>query len=251
MWPLGGLAEVGVPQRPAANLFTAAAGPLVNFIGCVIAGAALVIRTGSIMAIPWNPFYPYPQPNLEYLIYTSDLNYWIYQFFYVNYILLLFNVCLPVFPMDGGRIFQSICWFRMGYNRSMMLATTIGMVGSIALGCYGLFVPSFLLIGIAVFTYLTSMQQRKMIAMSRGWGYLQENIPATQTKTERRARKQQGKWEKKQQKLAKQQEQVDQILAKVHKSGINSLTPKEKYILRKATKLQKEQDRQFGRTDRL
>ena len=60
-----------------------------------------------------------------------------------------------------------------------------------------------------------------------------------------------GAWERKQRRLAVEQAEVDRILAKVHESGVKSLTRKEKKTLQKATKQQKEQDRQFGRTDRL
>lgn len=61
----------------------------------------------------------------------------------------------------------------------------------------------------------------------------------------------QGTWEQKQRKLAAEQVEVDRILAKVHQSGISSLTRKEKNILQKATKRQNERDRQFGRSDQL
>ncbi len=69
------------------------------------------------------------------------------------------------------------------------------------------------------------------------------------TKLARRRR--QGAWEKKQQKLAAQQEEVDRILAKVHEQGLASLTRKEKKILADATRIQQEQDRRRGRVDRL
>ena len=50
---------------------------------------------------------------------------------------------------------------------------------------------------------------------------------------------QKGTWEKKQQKRAQLQYEVDRILAKVHQEGIHSLTRKEKQILQKATEDQK------------
>ncbi|UCD29168.1 MAG: rhomboid family intramembrane serine protease [Planctomycetota bacterium] len=60
-----------------------------------------------------------------------------------------------------------------------------------------------------------------------------------------------GAWARKQKKLASEQADVDRILAKVKQQGIQSLTHKEKKNLARATQRQKEQDRQFGRTDRL
>lgn len=64
-------------------------------------------------------------------------------------------------------------------------------------------------------------------------------------------RRRQGAWERRQQKLAAQREEVDRILAKVHEQGLASLTRKEKKILADATRIQQEQDRRRGRVDRL
>ncbi|HVK11684.1 MAG TPA: site-2 protease family protein [Gemmataceae bacterium] len=41
MWPLGGLAYCSVPHTPRANFITAAGGPMVNVLICVVTGAAL------------------------------------------------------------------------------------------------------------------------------------------------------------------------------------------------------------------
>ena len=41
MWPLGGLAYVTVPHTPRANLVTAAGGPAVNVLICLVAGGAM------------------------------------------------------------------------------------------------------------------------------------------------------------------------------------------------------------------
>lgn len=64
-------------------------------------------------------------------------------------------------------------------------------------------------------------------------------------------RHRQGAWEKKQQKLAAQREEVDRILAKVHEQGLASLTRREKKTLADATRSQQEQDHRRGRVDRL
>src|SRR5205085_318874 len=43
LWPLGGLANCDVPHTPRANFITAAAGPLVNLLLCVLAGGVLLL----------------------------------------------------------------------------------------------------------------------------------------------------------------------------------------------------------------
>ncbi|MGQ9649400.1 MAG: rhomboid family intramembrane serine protease [Phycisphaerae bacterium] len=56
-----------------------------------------------------------------------------------------------------------------------------------------------------------------------------------------------GAWEKKQRMLAEEQAEVDRILAKVHDSGLASLTRKEKKILAQATRRQREQEEERQR----
>lgn len=255
MWPLGGLAYVNAPHRPGAHLLTAAAGPAVNLAVCVLVGLFLILGTGSLRALPWNPFEFHIPVSVAIHYANSELLLFGYQLFLVSYVLLLFNVCLPVFPLDGGRIFQAICWYRVGYRRSMMLATTTGMIGSVVLGCYGLFKGNFLLIGIAVFTYITTMQQRRMLAATAdaGWGSEEYDLSAAQAGPEetRRSRRQQGAWARRQRKLAAEQAEVDRILAKVHEQGLQSLTHREKKTLARATRRQQEHDRSAGRADHL
>lgn len=60
-----------------------------------------------------------------------------------------------------------------------------------------------------------------------------------------------GAWVRKQRRLAEEQLEVDRILDKVRREGINSLTRREKKILATATQRQRERDRQAGRIDRV
>ena len=247
MWPLGGLASVAPPHRPWAHFFTAAAGPLVNVVICLIAGTVLAVWAGTAAAVPLNPFHAIPHRSV-WALFDTALFFWVYQIFYVSYILLLFNACLPIYPFDGGRLFQASLWYWIGYRRSMLLSTLVGMIGSVLLGCYGLYTQSFLLIGIGVFGYLTSMQQRQMaMAMSE----FEEPFYEPKGTHTRIARWRQGAWARKQKRLADEQAEVDRILQKVHDQGLNSLTPSERKTLSRATQRQRERERELHRVDRL
>ncbi|MDP7636958.1 MAG: rhomboid family intramembrane serine protease [Phycisphaerae bacterium] len=62
-----------------------------------------------------------------------------------------------------------------------------------------------------------------------------------------RARRNRGAWEQKLKKRTQQRVEIDRILEKIHDSGINSLTGREKKILRQATSKQQEEERELYR----
>ena len=115
LWPLGGVAYVSPPQRPGAMLWSIAAGPLVNVV--LLFASSTLLLAGSIFGLSNQvPFF------WEYIAVVA----------YINLILLKFNL-LPIFPLDGGQILQSLLWFKFGKARSMMIATIIGFVGIAAM----------------------------------------------------------------------------------------------------------------------
>ena len=115
LWPFGGVAYVSPPRRPGATLWCIAAGPLVN-VGLfpILSGAVFLAQR-----LGW--------PHLAPDAYQFTVTLW-----YIDLVLLLFNM-LPIFPLDGGQILQSLLWFFFGYARSLMIAASLGLVGVAAL----------------------------------------------------------------------------------------------------------------------
>lgn len=111
LWPLGGIAFVSPPPRPGATLWSIAAGPLVNVALVPVLG---VLGYASAH-LGWND---HVRGLAEYWYVIQQINTW----------LLIFNV-IPVYPLDGGQILQSLLWFRMGRVRSLQVAARVGLVG--------------------------------------------------------------------------------------------------------------------------
>src|SRR5688500_8301277 len=111
LWPLGGVAFAKPPPRPGAELWTIAAGPMVN----VALWPILMVATWGCSAMGWSE----RVPDLERLL---------FMLWTINRALLLFNV-LPIYPLDGGQMLRSLLWFQIGRGRSLHLAAAIGMVG--------------------------------------------------------------------------------------------------------------------------
>lgn len=133
LWPLGGVAYVNPPARPGANLWSIAAGPLVN-VALVPVLSALIVFDRSA---GWSATMP-------------DAHLLLRSVWYINIGLLTFNL-LPIYPLDGGQILRSLLWFVMGRARSLMATTMLGFVGVAGLIVLAVREQSIWLGAIAVF----------------------------------------------------------------------------------------------------
>jgi len=124
LWPLGGVAYVNPPERAGAQLWSIAAGPLVNVVLAPILIAALIGARRAGLPHAW--------PD-AYLLLRSVL--------YIDIGLLFFNI-LPIYPLDGGQILRSLLWFVLGRGRSLMVATVLGLLGVVALVAFAVYSKS-------------------------------------------------------------------------------------------------------------
>ena len=111
LWPLGGAAYVAPPPRPGAQLWSLAAGPLVNLVLLPVAILLVVLS----QQFGWGDSLP-------------DAYHFLMAMAFINAGLLIFNL-MPIYPLDGGQILRSILWFFLGPGRSLMAATIIGFIG--------------------------------------------------------------------------------------------------------------------------
>lgn len=242
MWPLGGLAYCHPGHHWRNHLITVMGGPAVNVIICLIAMPCLIIATGAWwgVAIP-NPF------NLWGGLYHEQVASIALQLLYlvnaISFLLLLFNM-LPIFPLDGGRLLQALLWPSMGYTGSMRLSTRVGLIGAVVLLVVGFIIYNLLLIAIAVFGIVTCWMTSKQVEFSEQFiaegvddyalGYLDDQDyrdDDTKTRLSRKERR-----EEKQRK-AKEEEskQIDSILEKIADRGIDSLSMRERRILKRVS----------------
>lgn len=248
IWPLGGLAYTHPPHTPSAHMVTTAAGPSVNVIICAICSAIIVLGTGRLGAVPWNPLHPM-WPAVAGII-PTEAQLWVMRVFGISYLLLLFNL-LPIFPFDGGRLLQAYLWPRTGYGRSMELATATGMIGAIAVGIFGLFIEeSMLLLMIAGFGYLTCWQTRRVLREQGAYGLSEAGMgfgggefdmhddPERQPGffERRRIRRAQAREARERRQREQIEQAVEAILRKVSEQGVHSLTPRERRTLEEETK---------------
>lgn len=240
IWPLGGLAMCSPPHRWKAALITTIGGPGVNVILFPVFALALVAAGASWSEVIFNPFSPGPVMRTVYELGGNWLA-WLWAAHYMNLVLLAFNIVLPMYPMDGGRIVQELLWWRIGYKRSMTISVNIGLLCAVVLGVFAIVTGQMRLVGIAIFGGITCFQQKQHLAM------MQDDSPwAYDTEKGNRGfgddEKSEPSWFQRRAAAAAQKRQadlnaeVDRILAKIRTQGMGSLTDKERATLQEASK---------------
>jgi stage IV sporulation protein FB len=261
LWPLGGLASIDVPHTPRAHFLTAAAGPLVNLLLCVVMGC--VLATWSIRP-PLNPLW-IPIRYTEGAVIPPDLYTWhgdpltettspyantwvilLARFFWVNWLLFLLNVLLIGFPMDGGRLFQCLLWPRLGFREATRVAIGAGFITVLIVGVFAIVKQETLFLLLALFIYVTCRQQ--LIALETGgeeslFGYDFSQGYTSLERDQPAARRRPGflkRWFQKRAALRLQREQevreseerrMDELLEKVQREGLQALSDEERRFL--------------------
>jgi len=233
IWPLGGLASCSPPQRPSAHLWTALGGPLVNVAFIAVLTPWIGLESGQW----WGRAIPNPL-DLGGLVQRADLGEdlvgWLRMFVvltnYIAWVLLLFNL-IPMFPLDGGRVLQALLWRRMDYGPSMRFACRAGIVGAVAIGVGALTGESTMLLGIAIFGGFTCVATARQLESERDFlGY--DPDPAELAAVEDEIRREAPRAAPQ---PRPEEAELDRILDKIARTGIESLSDAERKALQRAT----------------
>lgn len=240
MWPLGGLAFCLPPHDWKSHIITALGGPAVNVILLPVFALGVFVATGDLATVFFNPFAPSGTLSLV-ILRDGSQPLWLGALWwahYMNIVLLGFNMLVPMYPMDAGRVVHALLWRSSSYNAAMKTTTTIGLVAAGVMAVVGLAFNVVLLIVIAAFGGITCWMEKRRIAFegagefgydfSRGYqGLPDEETPKREGRAARRRAQQ----------AAKDQAELDRLLAKIAKEGMGKLTRREKRFLeRESTK---------------
>lgn len=137
--PIGGIARLErIPEKPSEELVVALAGPAVN----IAITALLLLLLGG-----W--------PPIEAMAGIEDPGQsMLARLLWVNVVLAGFNLLLPAFPMDGGRVLRALLSYRLDRARATDIAAWIGQVLAFGLGFLGLVGGAPLLVFVALFVWL-------------------------------------------------------------------------------------------------
>lgn len=239
--PFGGAALMGQRMRsPNHEVVVAMAGPLVTLMlmGIFFAGYQFGLHdrleawTGSSMV---RAFYLWG--------------------LYVNAAMGLFNL-IPMMPLDGGKMFRAFLAFKVDPARATQVAATLGQVLAVAMivvGGYFWFTIGGLLPALAVFVGIFGlvgcMQEREMAREGLvyaegdyGWDDAGDSWKAGTKEAPKPGWW--ARWAERRRKVRQEREaqdeqafraRVDELLAKVKREGMDSLTKSERQVLDEAS----------------
>lgn len=143
--PIGGVSAFEeLPTDPKAEFKITVVGPLTNFVlGIPLLVLVLLDLVPEIL------------PRFDAFIAA---------FAYVNVAVGLFNLLVPAFPMDGGRILRSLLATRMGRVQATRYASMVGRGLAVLMGIFGLLTfgtGGWLLLLIAFFIFTGATEEER------------------------------------------------------------------------------------------
>ncbi|HUY35103.1 MAG TPA: site-2 protease family protein [Pirellulales bacterium] len=250
IWPLGGLAQVNVSHEPQHELATALAGPSLNFLLCALT-APLVWASGEDGVKPLHALLRFVPPAAVSGFGWVDVLRWT---FWINWLLLSVNL-LPAFPLDGGRALRCLLWPMWGFKKSALVVSLLAKFMAVGLGMaawstsgskdYDFAALPLLLLGLLLFFSAKQEADRLRDSdlddallgydFSRGYTSL-ERAPTAHKPSpglvrnwldERRA----ARLLRQQQIEAEEERRVDEVLARLHESGLHTLSDEDRALL--------------------
>lgn len=154
MIPFGGFAIGAIPPRWKDEFLIVAAGPAVN---------ALLVPLMYLL------FYK--------IGYTrgGDISLLFWRLLWLNNVMLVFNL-LPIWPLDGGRLAQSLLSGWIGLSRSQIIIAVVGFGGALAGSMVCSYLGMWLAVGIFVMLLFSCValadSAQRMFRIERKWGVL-------------------------------------------------------------------------------
>jgi len=245
LWPLGGLAMVTPAPNFYSEFWTILCGPISNLVICLL--TLPVVATGhhlsaclSFLTLPHVDLRGEPWQALVLLTFS------------LNFKLLVLNL-LPIYPLDGGQLTFNAAKLKWDRQTARVGTLWVGMFLCIVLVCAGLQLKStdLIFLGSVLMMYGTYEHLASQITrpyddsfmgydFSQGYTSLEGELDRDQApRPGLLARWRQQRAERKQERELHQrletERRVDELLAKVHQTGMSSLTEAERRFLQRAS----------------
>lgn len=248
IWPLGGMAYVGHGSAPRHDMKIAVLGPLTHLPLAALSVGLLFLQ------VPWSwtylnpldPWIPYPLQEL----FWADVS---VGFLRIQVLLFVLNLVVPSYPLDGGRILANLLVTRYGRDRAAILTTYFSIPIGIAIFMFGFFQRDFFIGLMGIWMLYEAWQIRRLAAQGQLDAHpMFGSTPEYDYMPDRPERKGfLARWREKRVRAAVQRDRerdrsdrarVDEVLDKVSREGIGSLTSDERRILDEASRRNRGED---------
>lgn len=143
--PIGGVATLAAPPRNAPQeIVIAFAGPAVNLILALVLVIFGTVMGSSVLELT------HAYPTWQTLVWSLAGG---------NMALAVFNL-LPLFPLDGGRVFRAVLALFLGILPATRIAATVGQVAAIGLGVLAAVSGGLTLAMVAIFLFFVAGHER-------------------------------------------------------------------------------------------
>lgn len=156
--PIGGIASIGMFRDAKKEFKVSVAGPLSNFLVAFILLVLLVAVIGPEGAVA--------KVLSDDIITTPSAVNFLGLVLYLNLVLGAFNLFLPVFPMDGGRVLRSMLAMATDQVRATRIAVAISQAFLAILIGISILMGYITLLVIAVFLFLAGLSELKLTEMT-------------------------------------------------------------------------------------
>ena len=125
--PFGGLSYHSYAQDPRRELIVAAAGPLMNLLGLLLASCILLAVHDASLRSLFDPFHP------QDLFFTGHpLIIAVRMAVWINWGLLLISL-LPATPFDGGWALRALLWPTLGDRQALIILRRVTLTSAVFL----------------------------------------------------------------------------------------------------------------------
>jgi stage IV sporulation protein FB len=251
--PLGGLSTCELPREQQCELITAVAGPLVN-LGVLLATLPMLLAGGTSVAALLNPIDPGDLTTGAGWLVAAKITFWI------NWVLLSVNL-LPAIPFDGARILRGLLWPALDYRSASLVVVRTSKLTALALCLCAWLVsdtasadvlPAWVpLVLLATLVFFSARQEGAQLEehewdeelfsydFSQGYTSLEQTGEQARRPGVSLRRWLENRRELRRRRRVSQEREeerlVDQILIRLHESGMQGLTAKERAILNRVS----------------
>ncbi|MEM9165491.1 MAG: DUF6576 domain-containing protein [Planctomycetota bacterium] len=231
LWPLGNAVPPSPDASPGRCIGQGAVGLSASVLLLLCLGGALYAMTGRWDAVV---FWPVERVGLEREMYADGILLGgLWTLYAVNSAVLLFHL-LPMLPLDGGRVLQGALGTRSdeGSETPAALGHAVGMLTAVVLAAVGWLTETTPVIAVAAAGFFVCWQEqrRSRLLAPEDWTEPSEadDEEASFMPLESASADVIGSGE---QTAEPEEDAIDAILAKISRSGIESLTEDERTAL--------------------